>query len=289
MHQSYKVQTNVNQHWFGRSKLNGCFLNVFYLLRSGVHNCHCFPDLKYLKMVKELITYKNDKELDEIFTKEFQESFAKARESNTNAEEFKMQQSVYSKFSEVYDEAMRIEKYSGPQHISEKVNSFFESEKDINILDFGCGSGLVADHLIKFGFKNVDGLDCNQELLGVAKKKNLMREYILSKDTVGLKTMSSNTYHVVCASGVFFLTPTHPGMDCFPELCRIIHPGGYLIILTKNTYLDCDYVEYSIVNDLEKKGIVKSFPKETYQGYRQTYEFEEDRKSMAAILVYKIL
>ena len=258
-------------------------------MRGSVDNCYCFPDLQYLKMIKEQITYKNDKELDELFTKDFQESFAKARECNTNVEEFEIQQSVYSKFAEVYDEAVRIEKYSGPQHISEKVNSLFESKKDIDILDFGCGSGLVADHLTKFGFKHVDGLDCNQELLGVAKRKNVMREYILSKDTVGVNAVSPNTYDVVCASGVFFLTPTHPGTNCFPELCRIIRPGGYLVILTKNTYLYCDYVDYSIVIDLEKKGILKSFPKETYEGYRQTYEFEEDKKSMAAVLVYKIL
>ena len=144
-------------------------------------------------MTKEQIRYKNDKELDELFTKEFQESFAKAQESTINAEEFKIQQSVYSKFAEVFDEAVRIEKYSGPQHISGKVNSLFESKKVINTLDFGCGSGLVANHLIKFGFKNVDGLDCNQELLGVAKRKNVMREYILSKDTAGVKAMSSIT------------------------------------------------------------------------------------------------
>ena len=82
----------------------------------------------------------------------------------------------------------------------------------------------------------------------MAKKKNVMREYILSKDTVGVKA----------------------------------------VILTKNTYLDCDYLDYSIFNDFKKKGILRSFPKETYEGYRQTYEFEED-KSMTAILMYKIL
>ena len=63
-----------------------------------------------------------------------------------------------------------IESYSGPSRIANKIASMYKPD-ETSVLDFGCGTGLVADYLFEHGFRNVDGYDCNKDLLDVAREK----------------------------------------------------------------------------------------------------------------------
>lgn len=231
----------------------------------------------------------NDKEFEKVWMKDFQEFMDQARKSRNADEEFAKQQEIYSKYAETYDRAVGLEAYSGPAKIAEKINTLFPDNKTITILDYGCGTGLAADHLANFGFKHVDGLDPNKGLLDAARKKKVMQNFYQLRSDESHEEISANSYDVIGSTGVFFLSTSHPGFGCVRELCRMIKPGGYLIILTKNTYLDCDYVDHTVVQNLEKQGVIKIFPKELYAGYRKTFEFEEDQKSTAAILMYQKL
>jgi len=223
------------------------------------------------------------------WTDEFTAAMVNTRSSDYSSDEFKALQDVYTKFSKDYDNNVSQDQYTGPPRLADKIASLYPEEKEIKILDFGCGTGLVADALSVKGFTNIDGTDCNQGLLDVAESKGIIKKLIFSKDADGLKEIPSDSYDLVCSSGCFFLSSTHPTMSCIPDLVRIIRPGGYLVILTKNIYLSFDYVDFSIIDKLEKKNIIKSFPKETFPGYRKPFEFESDNKSMGAILKYKVL
>lgn len=231
----------------------------------------------------------NDEELEKVWMEDFQEFMDQARKAKNSNEEFAKQQEIYNKYAETYDRAVGIELYSGPEKIADRVNQFYPDNKDINILDYGCGTGLAADHMAKLGFKNIDGLDPNKGLLDAARKKGVMKNYYQLRSDESHSEISGSSYDVVCSTGAFFLSSSHPGFECVKELCRLIKPNGYLIILTKNAYLECDYVDHSKISDLEKEGVLKSFPKELYAGYRKTFEFEEDQKSTAAILIYQKL
>ena len=63
-----------------------------------------------------------------------------------------------------YDKDMVDWKYSGPQ---ETVDIFKKhlSNKNIKILDAGCGTGLVGIELKKNSFTNIDGADFSQKML----------------------------------------------------------------------------------------------------------------------------
>jgi len=235
------------------------------------------------------IKYENAEELEQIWIEGFQVWMDKARGSSDVDEEYKQQQEIYSKFAVAYDDALVLEKYSGPVKMAEKINEMFAENKNIKILDYGCGTGLVADELFKHGFKNITGIDSNEELLEIARKKNIMNKYILGKDVEGFKGLESNTYDIVCSSGVFFLSATHPGTSCFKEICRVIKPNGWFVILTKNAYLELNYIQWKVVEDLETAGVLKSSPIELYEGYRMPFKHETDCKSTAAILKYQIL
>lgn len=235
------------------------------------------------------ITYSNDDELEKVWMDGFQVFMDKVRKSKTVDEEFQKQQDVYSKFASIFDDAIRIEKYSGPVKIAAKVNSLFPNNKDIKILDYGCGTGLVADNLAKLGFSNIDGLDPNTELLEQAKKKKIMGNFFQLRSDQSHDHFESGKYDVITSAGTFFLSASHPGFGCIKTLCRLIKKGGYLVLLIKNAYLEYPFVDHSAIEKLVKDGVVKSFPKELFEGYRQTFEFEEDQKSMGAFLVYQVL
>jgi len=235
------------------------------------------------------IKYSNDEELEKIWMEGFQVFMDNARKSKSVDEEFAHQQDVYSKFSKAYDDAIRIEKYSGPGRIAAKVKQLFPSEPDIKILDYGCGTGLVADKLSDLGFKNIDGLDPNTQLLEEAKIKGKMSNFYQMRSTDNHDCLGSGTYDVITSAGTFFLSASHPGYETVKTLSQLIKKGGYLILLIKNAYLDCPFVDPKMIQQLESDGVLKGFPKELFEGYRQAFEHEDDPKSMGAFLIYQIL
>ena len=68
--------------------------------------------------------------------------------------------------------------YVGPVVAADQLIKYlkdFGYNNDVSILDLGCGTGLVGEQLYKHGYKNIDGLDCCQELLKVAETKSVYR------------------------------------------------------------------------------------------------------------------
>ena len=68
--------------------------------------------------------------------------------------------------------------YIGPavaaEQLSQKLKDF-GYKNDASILDLGCGTGLVGEHLHRHGYTNIDGLDLSPELLQVAQAKGIYR------------------------------------------------------------------------------------------------------------------
>lgn len=236
------------------------------------------------------ITYSNDEELEKVWMDQFQVYMDNARKSQSVDEEYSKQQDVYSKFAKAYDDAIRIEQYSGPGRIAKKVNDLFPSSKDIKILDYGCGTGLVGDNLHALGYQNIDGLDPNLELLEESKQKGKMKNFYQMKSTDNhIAVFKDESYDVITSAGTFFLSASHPGFETIKTLSRMVKKGGYIILLIKNAYLDCSFVDHSIIPQLEKEGVIKSHPKELFDGYRQAFKYEDDAKSTGAFLVYQVL
>ena len=68
--------------------------------------------------------------------------------------------------------------YIGPVVAADQLMKYLQDfgyNNDVRILDLGCGTGLVGEHLYKHGYKNIDGLDCCQELLNIAERKSVYR------------------------------------------------------------------------------------------------------------------
>ena len=102
-------------------------------------------------------------------------------------------------------------------------------KKKINILDAGCGTGLVGIELKKFGYTNIDGVDFSQDML------DLIPQDVYKKlERVDLNTnieFKNNTYDVIICVGTF--TYGHVKAHALDELIRIIKNKG-LICFTIN-------------------------------------------------------
>ena len=109
-------------------------------------------------------------------------------------------------------------------------------QKDLKILDAGCGTGLVGIELKKHNYSNLDGVDFSQDMLNLVPK-NIYK----TLDKVDLNKplkYNDNTYDVVMCVGTF--TYGHVKAHALDEFIRIIKKKG-LICFTINEGI---YEEY---------------------------------------------
>ena len=127
-----------------------------------------------------------------------------------------------------YNQDMVDMNYTAPKEtVSILIKYVFQ--KDIKILDAGCGTGLVGIELKKHNYSNIDGVDFSQNMLDLVPKdiyKNLSK-FDLNKP---LK-YKNNTYDVVICVGTF--TYGHVKAHALDEFIRIIKKKG-LICFTIN-------------------------------------------------------
>jgi len=159
-----------------------------------------------------------------------------------------------------YDQDMVDWNYTGPK---ESVNVFkkYALNKNIKILDAGCGTGLVGIELKKCGYSNIEGVDFSQNMLDLIPKSIYKKiEKIDLNKPLKFKT---NMYDVVMCVGTF--TYGHVKPQALDELIRITKNKG-LICFTINEGI---YEEYGFDNKIKelsdnKLCNVKEFFKSNY-------------------------
>lgn len=60
--------------------------------------------------------------------------------------------------------------------ITESVNDMSKGNREIEICDLGCGTGLVGVELQKAGYVNITGVDCSEGMLHEANKKGAYKK-----------------------------------------------------------------------------------------------------------------
>ena len=159
-----------------------------------------------------------------------------------------------------YNQDMVDMNYTAPKEtVSILIKYVFQ--KDIKILDAGCGTGLVGIELKKHNYSNIDGVDFSQNMLDLVPKdiyKNLSK-FDLNKP---LK-YKNNTYDVVICVGTF--TYGHVKAHALDEFIRIIKKKG-LICFTINEGIYEKYGFDKKIKELtdNKSWDVKEFFKSDY-------------------------
>ncbi|MGB3210103.1 MAG: methyltransferase domain-containing protein [Desulforhopalus sp.] len=160
---------------------------------------------------------------------------------------------AYADWADVYDHDLIDEMgYVAPLIASSLLKENLESNF-VNILDAGCGTGLVGACLHKFGFGSIDGLDYSPAMLKRAREKQIYRKLIEADLTAPLN-ISSNQYDAVICVGTF--TCGHVGPEALYELVRVTRPKGHICFTVRDQAWEEDSY-HKMIKNMEEKGMWK--------------------------------
>ena len=161
---------------------------------------------------------------------------------------------------EQYNKDMVIWNYAAPHNTAFLLNKH-ALDKKINILDAGCGTGLVGKDLKKYGFKNLTGVDFSQDMLGLIPK-GIYHTINLIDLNKQLK-YEDNTFGALMCVGTF--TYGHVKAHALNEFIRIIKNQG-LICFTIHEGIYKEYKFDKKIDELKKnsKWEIIEFSKSTY-------------------------
>ena len=135
------------------------------------------------------------------------------------------------------------------------------NDKNLKIVDIGCGTGLVGKFLQNKGYLYYDGLDISEEMLEIAKSRGY--RYLSLGSLQNKLPYEDNAYDAVFCVGVF--THGHVNSNGLDELIRITKKNGF-IIFTINEGVYEDYQFDKKIPVMEKEGLIKviNFEKKDY-------------------------
>ncbi|XP_028396618.1 methyltransferase-like protein 27 [Dendronephthya gigantea] len=138
---------------------------------------------------------------------------------------------IYSSWSETYDQEVKSDLgYVAPRLAAEKLSENLKKKghsNNVNIIDVGCGTGLVCEELHKLGYKNIDGVDFSPELLKLAEGKGvyrMLKRGFMASDGCKNLGIEANQYDAAICIGVF--TVGHVKGKGFDDLVHVVKPGG---------------------------------------------------------------
>jgi 2-polyprenyl-6-hydroxyphenyl methylase/3-demethylubiquinone-9 3-methyltransferase len=107
------------------------------------------------------------------------------------------------------------------------------------LLDVGCGAGLLAPHVAGKGYRHI-GVDLVASALGLAADHGVTP---VQGDALRLP-VADNSADVVSAGELLEHVPDLPGTVA--EVCRVLRPGGLLVLDTLNNTMACRLVAVTL-------------------------------------------
>lgn len=200
---------------------------------------------------------------------------------------------AYDEMAPVWDQIMDNQGYKGHilcvEGFDRAVDStevFANPQKDIKILDVGAGTGAVGEMLKARGFTNVDALDISQEMLNLAAKRGLYKNFICAPLTdTRMEMIDTAEYDVVLCAGVIVYGQVKPG--AIEECARFVKPGGLFIFSIRcDSYDPIDYGFSSTCQKLEETGKWRLALKEKRELHSNPVE---ERLRYCYLITYKVL
>ena len=145
---------------------------------------------------------------------------------------------------EQFNKDMVIWNYEAPQNTASLLNKH-AIDKKINILDAGCGTGLVGKELKKYGYSNLTGVDFSQSMLDLIPT-GIYHTIDLIDLNEPLK-YEDNTFDAIMCVGTF--TYGHVKAHALNEFIRIVNYQG-LICFTINEGIYKEYEFDKKINEL---------------------------------------
>jgi predicted TPR repeat methyltransferase len=148
----------------------------------------------------------------------------------------------YDEWASKYETDINESEYCGPEIAAKLLHQFDQPRGQeicfsFNILDAGCGTGLVGTELAKLGYECIDGFDLSDVMAQKATETGSYREVKGGIDMMrAVQSYTPQSYEAVLSIGVFTLGHVSP-QAMFP-LVQLVSPGGLLLVSTRNSYYD---------------------------------------------------
>lgn len=129
----------------------------------------------------------------------------------------------YDAWAETYDEELAESGYVTPRRCARALGAA-TSERDLAVLDLGCGTGLSGVALRAEKFSTIDGWDPSSEMLRHAERRNAYRVLRQIEPDLPLTT-SPGAYVAVVAVGA--LSPGLAPPEAIGQVLGFLAKGGY--------------------------------------------------------------
>ncbi len=186
---------------------------------------------------------------------------------------------LYSVWAETYDMDF-INEMQYKLHFS-VADEFILNGGEGLVLDVGAGTGALAQALLQKGKFSIEATDISEEMLKIAKSKNIYKRSFLSDLTKEIPVENS-FYDGVVSSGTF--THGHVGPSSIGELVRVTKPGGLITIsINEKHWVALDFKsEVKKLNNYTRNYTLKKI---SIYGEQSTHDHKNDK---AIILTIKV-
>ena len=170
-----------------------------------------------------------------------------------NLEDAESMKEFYAKWAADYDNQMLNKlSYASPRKIAAAMQSHL-LQKDANILDVGCGTGLTVAGLAEAGYTNLYGIDLSRDMVEVARSRGVYTDLALADVNQPLD-YKDGFFGGVISSGTF--THGHVGPEPLVEICRILRSDGILACTVHQDYWHSMSFDQAF-NDLERDNVLE--------------------------------
>ncbi|MEM6462812.1 MAG: class I SAM-dependent methyltransferase [Pseudomonadota bacterium] len=148
----------------------------------------------------------------------------------------------YDDWAKNYDKDVADIDYVGPRLVGELVAKHTDSldeevKAKLNVLDAGCGTGLVGRELHRSGFTQIDGFDLSGEMAEQAAHSGIYKSAIGGVDIMKAEDhYASGSFDIIVCVGVFTLGHVPP--EALEVLVRLARKGCLVFITTRTQYYD---------------------------------------------------
>lgn len=164
----------------------------------------------------------------------------------------------YNNWVSDYDRDVHSAGYTAPVYIVSYLDSVLRQNGrlmadilQLEILDAGCGTGLVGRALQERGFCHIDGFDLCDAMTQKARETAVYRALESGCDMTKTLPYQAHRYDITICCGVF--TQGHVPPDALDELVRVTRIGGIVLVSTRKSYYESTEFE-SICRRLQEEG-----------------------------------
>jgi len=146
---------------------------------------------------------------------------------------------LYDEWAPTYDgeEVAALLGHAGPERVAARVAELVDPRADV--LDAGCGTGLVGVALAARGFGSVDGLDLSRGMIRQARRRRVYHDLGPADLRRGVPGARAKFGVVTCVGA---LVPGHLGPGALIGFARAVVAGGYVVAaIPEDTWTDAGY------------------------------------------------